>query len=194
MLAQDLRFARRSFARRPVVTAVALVTLTLGIGANTAVFSVVRAVLLRPLPYPEPDALLRVANLDRSTGDVVNLSPADFLDIQRETTAFTRMGANGWIDSFIVSSGQGSAERVGTVRVTEGFFPTLGVQPALGRLFAAEEDLPGGARGVLLTDGFWRRRFGADRPGAALPRPVAGDGPTVVLTLPLIGTGSFPGL
>ena len=120
----------------------------------------------------------------RSTGDVVNLSPADLLDYQLETTAFARMGANGWIDAFIVSSGQGSAERVGTVRVTEGFFPTLGVQPALGRLFAADEDLPGGARVVLLTDGFWRRRFGADPSIVGTPIMVNSIPATVIGVLP----------
>lgn len=181
---QDVRYAARMLRRTPGFAAVAVLSLTLGIGANAAMFSVVRAVLLRPLPFADPDALVRVANLTRSTGEVVNLSPADFLDFQRETTVLARVGANGWIDAFTVTSGQGRAERVGTVRVTEGFFPTLGVRPALGRLFSADEDRPGGARVVLLTDGFWRRRFGADRSIAGRAIMVNAEPATVIGVLP----------
>jgi putative ABC transport system permease protein len=160
MLWQDLRYALRTLVRRPTFTAIAVVTLALGIGANAAIFSVVRAVLLKPLPYAEPDALVQVSSDRRQRSD--NLSPADFLDFERESTTLARMGAHGWVGAATVAGDGADAERVGAVLVTEGFFPTLGVQPALGRLFTREEDQPGAERVALLADGFWRRRFGAD--------------------------------
>ncbi len=159
---RDIVFAVRGLWRRPLFTVVALVTLALGIGANAAIFSVIRAVLLRPLPYDAPEALVRITSLNTVTGEVGNLSPADFFDFERDTRTIDRMGLNGFIDRFTVSGGVGDAERVGAVRVTEGFFPTLGVTPALGRLFDAAEDRPGGPAVTLISDGFWRRRFAAD--------------------------------
>jgi putative ABC transport system permease protein len=162
MFIQDLRHAFRGLARRPGFTAVAVITLSLGIGATTAIFTVVQAVLLRPLEYPDADRLVKLRGLDRGDGTIVNLSPADFLDFQREATSFAQAGANGFVGLFTIGGGQGEAERVGGVNVTHGFFPTLGVQPALGRLFRPEEDRPGAGMVVLLSDGIWRRRFGAD--------------------------------
>src|SRR5262245_58740979 len=144
MLRQDLAYAWRTLVRRPVFTLIAVATLALGLGANTAMFTVVRAVLLRPLPYPQPDALVKIVGLDRATGDLVNLSPADFLDILAETRTITRAGAHGFIGSFTVADRTGTPERVGGVLVTEGFFPTLGATFALGRPFTTEEDAPNG--------------------------------------------------
>ncbi len=176
----DVRFALRGLMRRPVFTGVALVTLALGIGANAAIFSVVRAVLLRPLPYEAPDQLLRVYGRDLKTGEDGNLSPADFFDFQRDARAIARMGVNGYIGSATVSGGGAEAERVGRVQVTEGFFPTLGVKPALGRLFSREEDQPGAAPVAVLTDGYWHRRFGGD-PGV-IGRSVTIDSvPTTII-------------
>jgi putative ABC transport system permease protein len=162
MFFQDLRLAFRGLALRPGFTFVAVLTLALGIGATTAIFSVVRAVLLRPLDYPGGDRLVKVIGFDEEENLPGNLSPADFLDFERDSTVFARMGANGWVGLFTVTGGQGEAERVGGVNVTLGFFPTLGVQPALGRLFTADEDRPGGPSTAILSDGIWRRRYGAD--------------------------------
>jgi putative ABC transport system permease protein len=159
---QDFRFAIRGLALRPGFTFVAVITLALGIGATTAIFSVVRAVLLRPLDYPGADRLVKVYGFDEEENAPGNLSPADFLDFQRDNTVFSRMGANGFVGLFTITGGIGDAERVGGVNVTLGFFPTLGIQPALGRLFTAEEDRPGGPDTAILSDGFWRRRYGAD--------------------------------
>lgn len=162
MLLQDLKYAVRMLIRRPGFAAVAVLTLALGIGANTAIFSVVHAVLLTPLPYEEPGALVQVSGFDREDGEPRNLSPADFLDLAAGSATFTRMGAHGWIGPATVGGDGAEAERVGFVMVTEGFFPTLGVQPSLGRVFTAEEDRPGAERVVVLSHGFWQRRFGGD--------------------------------
>jgi len=162
MFIQDLRYAFRGLARRPGFTAVAVVTLSLGIGATTAIFSVVQAVLLRPLEYQNADRLVKIRGFDREAGAIGNLSPADFLDYQRDAKTIASAGANGFVGLFTIGGGQGDAERVGGVNVTAGFFPTLRVQPALGRVFLPDDDKPDAATTVLLSDGFWRRRFGAD--------------------------------
>ena len=162
MFIQDLRYAIRGLLRRPGFTAVAVITLSLGIGATTAIFSVVQAVLLRPLEYERADRLIKVVGFDKADAVQTNLSPADFLDFERDNTTFSSMGANGFVGLATVSGGRGEAERAGSVQVTSGFFRTLQVQPALGRAISVEDDRPGAARVVLLSDGFWRRRFGAD--------------------------------
>jgi putative ABC transport system permease protein len=162
MLVQDLRHAFRSLLKKPGFTTVAALTLSLGIGATTAIFSVVHAVLLRPLQYDDADRLVKIVGFDKADGATGNLSPADFLDFQRDAKSFSRMGAHGWVGLATISGGRGEAERVGWVQVTDGFFPTLQVQPSLGRAITAEDDRAGAARVALLSDGFWRRRFGAD--------------------------------
>lgn len=163
MLTQDLRFACRTLLRRPTFTLMAVLTLALGLGANTAMFSVIRAVLLRPLPYPSPDALVKIVGLDRATSEQDNLSPADFLDFARESRTLQRAGAHGWTGFFTIADNTGSPERIGGVNVTEGFFATLGTNFVLGRPFTAEEDAPNGPRVVILSYGFWQRRYGGDR-------------------------------
>lgn len=179
MLIQDLRHAFRGLARRPGFTAVAVITLSLGVGATTAIFSVVRAVLLRPLEYDAADRIVKLVGWERDERQIDNLSPADFLDFQRDATAFARMGANGFVGLATIggpstrqdpqagpaslrTGSTGEVERAGAVQVTGGFFDTLRVRPQLGRLFLPEDDQPGAARVVVLSDGFWRRRFGAD--------------------------------
>jgi putative ABC transport system permease protein len=162
MLLQDLRYALRSFAKAPAFAAVAIVTLALGIGATTAIFSVVHAVLLRPLEFADADRLIKIVGRNRVEGTLGNLPPASFLDFQRDATSFARMGANGFVGLATISGGRGEAERVGWVQITEGFFPTLGVEPAIGRAIRPEDDVPGAERVVLLSDGYWRRRFGGD--------------------------------
>jgi putative ABC transport system permease protein len=158
---QPLRLAVRRLLASPGFAIVAIGTLALGIGANAAMFSVVRAVLLAPLPYHAPDELVRIVGFDEDDGQVGNLSPADFLDFARDTRTVAQIGAHGFVGSATISGPEGDAERVGMVRVTQGVFPTLGVQTALGRLFTAEEDRPGARRVAVISDGYWRRRFAA---------------------------------
>jgi putative ABC transport system permease protein len=162
MLLQDLRYAFRTLAKNPGFAAIAVITLSLGIGATTAIFSVVQAVLLRPLEYSRADRLVRIVGWERDQGITGNLSPADFFDFQRDATMFVRLGANGFVGLATIGDGAGEPERVGSVQVTDGFFDTLGVRPQLGRLFQPEDDRPGAARVVVLSDGMWRRRFGSD--------------------------------
>src|SRR5688572_1900401 len=162
MFIQDLRYAFRCLMRRPGFTAIAVITLSLGIGATTAIFSVVQAVLLRPLEYEGSERIVKIVGWERDANQSSNLSPADFLDIKRDATTFSSIGANGFVGLATIGGGTGEAERVGSVQVTAGFFETLQVRPQLGRLFLAEDDRPGAARVLVLSDGLWRRRFGAD--------------------------------
>lgn len=160
-MVQHLRLAVRRLGAAPGFAAVAIGTLALGIGANAAMFSVVRAVLLAPLPYHAPDELVRVVGFDEEEGEPGNLSPADYLDFARDTRTLARMAAHGFVGSATISGPEGDAERVGMVRVTHSFFPTLGVPAARGHLFTAEEDRPRAPRVAVISDGYWRRRFAA---------------------------------
>ena len=162
MVIQDLRVALRALVRRPTFTLMAVLTLSLGLGANAAMFSVIHAVLLRPLPYPGAESLVKISGFDRTSRTPANLSPADFMDFARESTTIERMGAHGWIGFFTVADRTGAPERVGGVNVTQAFFPTLGAPFALGRPFTAEEDAPNAPRVVVLSHGFWQRRYGGD--------------------------------
>jgi putative ABC transport system permease protein len=159
---RPLHHALRRLWQRPGVALVAVVTLALAIGANTAIFSLVEAVLLRPLPFPDPAALVQLRGFDTDEQEVGNLSPADFFDYERECRTFARMGAHGYVGSFTLADAGGDAERLGGVNVTEGFFPTLGVEAALGRVFSVADDQPGAPPTTVISDGLWRRRFGAD--------------------------------
>jgi putative ABC transport system permease protein len=157
-----MRHTLRRLIHRPGVTVVAVGTLALAIGANAAIFSLVEAVMLRPLPFANPAALIHVRGFDTDDQEVGNLAPADFFDFAAESRAFARMGAFGFVGSFTIAGPTGDAERVGGVNVTDGFFATLGVDAALGRVFALADDQPDAPRAVVLSDGFWRRRFAAN--------------------------------
>jgi len=157
-LQKDVRFAFRQLRRNPGFTAIALVTLALGIGANTAIFSVVRGVLLAELPYVEPDRLVRVySKIERG---MVSVSPADFKDWRQQSTRFSALAASS--EGTVNLTGSGTAERFAQARVSANMFPLLGVRVAHGRAFAPEEDAPDAPRVVILSDGLWRRRFGGD--------------------------------
>jgi putative ABC transport system permease protein len=158
----DLRFAARVLRRQPGFTVVVLLTLTVGIGANTAIFTVVDAALLRPLPYREPERLVHLWETHR--GDVSDRSEAsypDFLDWRAQSRAFAAI--EGYDETNLTVTADGAEPlMLRGARVTPGFFPMLGVTPARGRAFIPEESVAGGAPVVLLTHGFWRRRFGGD--------------------------------
>jgi len=170
---QDVRYGVRTLARTPGFTVAAVLALALGIGATTAIFSVVDAVLLRPLPYAHPDRLAVV--LTRGTGPV---APANFLDWRREASRFERMGAaEAWGTNL---GGDGRPEHVEGVRVTPDIFPLLGVRPQLGRTFGPDEDEAGKAQVVVLGHRLWQRRFGGD--ASVVGRSITLDGvPHVVV-------------
>jgi predicted permease len=159
MLNQDVRYGFRMLRRTPGFTAAALLTLALGIGANTAIFTVVDAVLLRPLPYADPDRLVTVG--DRAPdGFSTNVGFATVLDWrERSRTIETFAMMRSWLPTLVAN---GEAERLPAVRVSWNYFDMLGITPALGRGFAADDDRPDHWRVLLLSDRLWRRRFSAD--------------------------------
>jgi putative ABC transport system permease protein len=157
----DVAFGVRMLRRQPGFTAVALVALALGIGANTAIFSIVDAVLWRPLPYAGADAIMSVAEERPREGLLYGpVSPADFYDWRRDSASFSDMAA--YTDTMVNLTGGHEPERVRGTLVTGGFLRVLGTVPARGRDFRPEEEVRGRHRVVLLSDGLWRRRFGAD--------------------------------
>ncbi len=160
-LLQDLRYAARSLARSPGFAAAAIVTLALGIGANAAVFSLVRSVLLRPLPFPRPDALMSIAEGNPEKGwSAMPASAPNFLDWESGARSFASMGA--YTTGPVALTGRGEPEQLSATWATAGFFPTLGVGAEIGRTFGAAESLAGHDRAIVLSHGLWMRRFGGD--------------------------------
>jgi putative ABC transport system permease protein len=156
----DVRYALRALARAPGFTLAVVLTLALGIGANSAIFSVVHNVLLRPLPYGSPERLVLLYGRYPEFGRTSTSLP-DFIDWRDGTRSFEQMAARH--DASYVLTGEGEPERVIADRVTANFFTTLGVRPVLGRDFVPEEDRMGGDdRVVVLSHGYWQRRFGGD--------------------------------
>ncbi len=157
---QDVRFGLGMLRMSPGFSSVAVLTLALGIGANIAIFTVINAVMLRPLPFASPDALVRIYESNPSKGwPTFGVSHPNYLDWAAQTRAFERLAASGGA-AFTLTDGD-QAERVVGLSVTHGFLPTLGIAPLLGRNFEAAEDRPGGnVRVALLTYPYWQRRFG----------------------------------
>jgi putative ABC transport system permease protein len=174
---QDLRYGARMLLKNPGVTLVAVITLALGIGANTAIFSVVNAVMLRPLPYKNPDRLVSLwANVPgygrwRTT-------PANFLDWKKQNTSFEDLAAFG--SSTMTLTGAGEPEQILGTRVSAGYFPVVGVEPMLGRSFLAEEYEAGRGQAVILGHAFWQRRFGGDP--AVINKTITLDGRAYTVT------------
>ncbi len=157
-LLQDLRYGLRMLAKNPGFTAVAVLTLALGISANTAIFSVVNAVLLRPLPFANPSALIALhEGIPKMGYPTMGFSPPDLAVFAREQKSFSAIGA--FRNEHVDISGQGEPERVVAARVSASLFPMLGAEPMSGRAFAPEEDAPG-HNVALLSYGLWQRRYG----------------------------------
>ena len=169
---RDIRYASRSLRKSPGFAAAAILTLALGLGANTAIFSVLEGVALSPLPYHEPDRLVLVALYNRTLGYATNLSYPDFLDWQRSSRSFEQIAAFK-AQSFDLSS-PGAPEHVDGKEVSSNFFSTLGVKPGLGRDLSPEEDRTGGMPAVVISNRLWRDRF-AGSP-AKLGKTVTLDG------------------
>ena len=156
-LAQDVRYGLRMLRKSPGFTAIAVLTLALGIGATTALFSVVNGVVLNPLPYPQPDRLYELYS-QTSLCNACSISYPDFVDWQRENQTFESLAAYR-ADNFNLT-GSGEPERVTTEMTSADFFRVLGVKPIAGRTFTKDDDCAGGAPVVILSEGFWKRKFG----------------------------------
>jgi predicted permease len=159
---QDLRFGVRTLLKSRGFTAVAVLTLALGIGANTAIFSYIDAWLIQPLPYPQPERLMVFESHDKKNGATAKniTSTASFLDYQKQNTSFEQTTA--WASWAFNLTGNGEPTLVDGARVSWNFFGTLGVKPLLGRTFTADENQPGTGHVAILAEGLWQSRYGGD--------------------------------
>jgi predicted permease len=178
---QDLRYAIRQLRKSPGFTAVAVITLALGIGVNTAIFSVVNGVLLSSLPFPNASRIVSMFQ-DKPNFPRGSISYPNFLDWQRDNHSFEAMAAYRWTDGTI--TGIGEPEDVHARRVSAAFFPILGVNPVLGRNFSADEDRRGADPTVMISEGLWKRKFGSDANVVGKRLIVAGVGRTIVGIIP----------
>src|SRR2546422_2811604 len=178
-LMKNLRYSVRMLAKKPGFTAAALIALALGIGATTAIFSVVNAILLRPLQYNSPGRIVAFWE-DNVANDIKQESSSgpNFTDWKNQAESFEAMAA--FYRSAVILSGDGEPERIQGCTVTDGFFSVLKVEPALGRVFLPDEMGPGQNRVVILSDGMWRRRFGSDQTIMGKSVTLSGNPYTVV--------------
>src|SRR5438128_2074939 len=180
-LMKDLRYAGRMLAKGKMVTVIAILALTLGIGADTAIFSVINAVLIKPLPYPHPEQLVRIFEKSPQF-EQMSVSYLNFIDWQRESRTFERLAIFRQ-QQFNITGGA-EPERVTGRLISADFLSTLGLQPAMGRDLRAEDDHAGAGPVVLLSHGFWQRRFGGDPNVLGKPLTINGKDYTVVGVLP----------
>jgi predicted permease len=180
-LLQDFRYGIRILFKSPAYTAIVVGTLALGIGASTALFSVVNGVLLDPLPYPHPSQLVAIYEKNAGLAEAP-ISYLNFLDWQRESKTFASMAIYRHEDYTLTGSAR--AIRVNGLMISAGFLTTLGVHPALGRDFNANDDRLGAAPVVLLSDGFWQRHFGSDPGAMGRALELNGTGYTIAGILP----------
>jgi len=182
-LGQDLRFGLRLLARRPGPTLLAVFTLALGIGATTAIFSLVNAVLVRPLPFPESEQLVLIFEDGAHIGVPRNdVAPANYVDWKAQSRAFTDVAAVS--DRGFVLTGDAEPEQIQAQSVTGAFFSVLGVPPALGRVIDKDDDRPGASSVVVLSDRLWRRRFGSDPGIVGQQVLLSGEKHTVIGVMP----------
>ncbi len=162
-LLQDLRYGARMLAKNPRVSVIAVLSLAIGIGANTAMFGVVNAVLLQPLPFSEPDRLVWVWGNIRGGANRASVAPLDYLDYRTQNSSFEQFAAMFTVPNFINLTGNGEPERLQGRVVSGNFFQALGVHAAIGRTFLPDNERPGNDQVVVLSHGFWQRRFAGDR-------------------------------
>src|SRR5215470_11748731 len=157
---QDLRYGARMLLKAPGFTLIVVITLALGIGANTTIFSLVNALLLRPLPYPDPDRLMVIRETKLPEVQNSQVSPGNFLDWRKQNTVFAPLEALTVKDFNL--SGEDNPERVRGMLATHGYLPMLGMTPMIGRGFLPDEDRPEHNRVVILSHKLWQRRFGGN--------------------------------
>lgn len=176
---QDMRFGLRVLAKHPGFTAIAVLTLALGIGANTAIFSLVNSILLRPLPYHEPDRLVRLIQSSPMLGlPTWGVSQADFAAYREQNRSFETMAL--FDTSGVSLTGEGEPERLPVTTVTADFFKVFGINPVLGRTFLEGEDVPGKNGVCVISYKFWQRRFGGD-PNIIGRRLILNNTPTEIV-------------
>jgi predicted permease len=180
-LLQDLRYAVRMLAKSPGFTIVAVLTLALAIGANTALFSVVNGVLLNPLPYPQPEQLVTIHE-SKPNFNTGSISYPNFLDWQKDNRTLSAMAVSR--PSSFSLTGLGEAEQVQSQFVTSDFFPILGVKPVTGRIFVRADDQIGAAPVALISGGFWKRKFGSAPDVVGKTLNLDGRGYTIVGVIP----------
>ena len=163
----DLRLALRGLQKNPGFASTAIVTLALGIGASTAIFSVVNGVLLRSLPYPSPDRVMQIQSVNQR-GGAVRVSYPDFEDMRNQTQAFEEVAAYADWTTSAAAAGQGF--RVDWAQISMGFFSVLGVEPAVGRVFSADEHRTG-ERVAVVSYGYWQSRLQASGTLESTERP-----------------------
>src|SRR5262245_40506909 len=178
---QDLRFGVRMLWKNPGFTLVAVLTLSLGIGANSSIFSVVNAVLLRPLPFREPERLIWFWGVQPQLSQGMH-APADFLDFQAQNSSFEQLAA--FRNLSFTLTGDGQPERIDGRIVSANYFALLGVSASRGRCFAPEDGRAGSARAALLSYGFWQRRFGGMPQVIGRTLTLNGDSATVIGIMP----------
>jgi len=178
---QDIRYGARMLLKNPGITFVVILALALGIGANTAIFSVVDAVLLRPLPYPESDRLVFLNETSKSMDDI-SISYPNFTDWRNQNQVFEKIGV--FNRGSYNLTGSGEAERIVTAQASADLFAALRVNPMLGRLYSNEEDKPGGPPVVVLSYALWQRRFGGDAGVVNKPITLNGKSYTVIGIMP----------
>jgi putative ABC transport system permease protein len=186
---QDIRYGARMLTRSPGFTTVAVLTLALGIGANTAIFSVINAVLLKALPYEEADRLVFLTEWSEQVPEM-SFSVANLKDVRDQSTSFESLvGFNG--TGFILATEGAEAERLNGRQVTSGLFPTLRKAPVLGRAFTADDDKPGAEPVAILSEGYWERRFGRDPGMVGRHLVLSGEPFTVIGIMPKTVHGSW---
>jgi predicted permease len=180
-LSQDVRYGLRLLVKSPGFTLVAILTLTLGIGANTAIFSVVNGVLFRPLPYPHPEQLVGMheSKPNFATGSI---SYPNFLDWQKDNTTFSGMAISRGL--LFNLTGHGEAEQLRTRAITSDFFAVVGINPVIGRTFSAAEEKIGAAPIALISEGLWRRKFNGSPDALGQTLTLDGGGYTIVGVIP----------
>jgi putative ABC transport system permease protein len=182
-LKDQLKHVLRRLMRSPMFTIVTLITIGIGVGANTAIFSVINGILLKPLPYPGPERLVGVwqscpgLNLPE-----MNLAPSDYFTFRDENGSFEHFGV--WENDNVTITGTSSPEQLTGIDVTEGTLNALGIQPTLGRLFTASDDSPDSPETVILSYGYWQRRFGSDRSAIGQQIRVDGKSKQIIGVLP----------
>src|SRR5580658_1802078 len=173
MLIDQLKQVLRRLSRAPMFTAITLLTLAIGVGANTVIFSVIEGVLLKPLPYPQSEQLIGVWHTAPGINiPNLNMCPSIYFIDREQNTTLQDIGA--YTGDALNVTGAGEPEHVPGLDVTDGTLPILGVVPALGRLFTRQDDSPGAAQTVLLSYGYWQTKFGGE--ASVIGRSITVDG------------------